>query len=152
MSYFESLNLFGITDGWWVYLVVYALFIGVHLTGAGKALKAMFVITANEVASAIGARSVVEHPPAARDRLRGRRDDAGDADGGGRAARALGGRAEGGPRARSVTQALTSPASRAMWQIPSSRSVTTSACCHCPSCGSGTHPASRRWRCISLRA
>jgi ethanolamine permease len=45
-AYVESLNLFGITDGWWVYLVVYALFIGVHLTGAGEALKAMFVITA----------------------------------------------------------------------------------------------------------
>ncbi|MFQ6397289.1 ethanolamine permease [Nocardia sp. KC 131] len=45
-AYVESLNLFGITDGWWVYLAVYALFIGVHLTGAGEALKAMFVITA----------------------------------------------------------------------------------------------------------
>lgn len=45
-GYVESLNLFGITDGWWVYLVVYALFIGIHLTGAGEALKAMFVITA----------------------------------------------------------------------------------------------------------
>ncbi|MFC9433332.1 ethanolamine permease [Nocardia sp. NPDC057030] len=45
-GYVESLNLFGITDGWWVYLAVYAVFIGVHLTGAGEALKAMFVITA----------------------------------------------------------------------------------------------------------
>ncbi|MGL4304604.1 MAG: ethanolamine permease [Mycobacteriaceae bacterium] len=45
-AYVESLGLFGITDGWWVYLVVYALFIGIHLTGAGEALKAMFVITA----------------------------------------------------------------------------------------------------------
>ncbi|GGK48216.1 ethanolamine permease [Nocardia camponoti] len=45
-AYVESLNLFGITDGWWVYLAVYALFIGVHLAGAGEALKAMFVITA----------------------------------------------------------------------------------------------------------
>ncbi|GAB3134554.1 ethanolamine permease [Tsukamurella serpentis] len=44
-SYVQSLNLFGITDGWWVYLVVYAVFIGIHLTGAGEALKAMFVIT-----------------------------------------------------------------------------------------------------------
>ncbi|RVW01465.1 ethanolamine permease [Rhodococcus spongiicola] len=44
-SYVESLNLFGITDGWWVYLAVYAIFIGIHLTGAGEALKAMFVIT-----------------------------------------------------------------------------------------------------------
>jgi ethanolamine permease len=45
-GYVESLNLFGISDGWWVYLVVYALFIGIHLTGAGEALKSMFVITA----------------------------------------------------------------------------------------------------------
>ncbi|CAM3742115.1 ethanolamine permease [Tsukamurella strandjordii] len=45
-GYVQSLNLFGITDGWWVYLFVYALFIGIHLTGAGEALKAMFVITA----------------------------------------------------------------------------------------------------------
>ncbi|MFW0790140.1 ethanolamine permease [Gordonia sp. CPCC 205333] len=45
-GYVESLNLFGITDGWWVYLAVYAIFIAIHLTGAGEALKAMFVITA----------------------------------------------------------------------------------------------------------
>ncbi|WP_229564875.1 MULTISPECIES: ethanolamine permease [Rhodococcus] len=45
-SYVESLNIFGITDGWWIYLAVYAIFIGIHLTGAGEALKAMFVITA----------------------------------------------------------------------------------------------------------
>jgi len=45
-AYVESLELFGITDGWWVYLAVYAIFIGIHLTGAGEALKAMFVITA----------------------------------------------------------------------------------------------------------
>lgn len=45
-SYVESLNLLGISDGWWVYLGVYAIFIGIHLTGAGEALKAMFVITA----------------------------------------------------------------------------------------------------------
>ncbi|WP_280233098.1 ethanolamine permease [Nocardia cyriacigeorgica] len=45
-AYVESLDLFGISDGWWVYLAVYALFIGIHPTGAGEALKAMFVITA----------------------------------------------------------------------------------------------------------
>lgn len=45
-AYVESLGLFGIHDGWWVYLAVYALFIGVHLSGAGEALKVMFVITA----------------------------------------------------------------------------------------------------------
>jgi ethanolamine permease len=45
-AYVESLGLFGITDGWWVYLAVYALFIGIHLSGVGEALKVMFVITA----------------------------------------------------------------------------------------------------------
>lgn len=44
-AYVESLGLFGITDGWWVYLAVYALFIGIHLAGVGEALKVMFVIT-----------------------------------------------------------------------------------------------------------
>ena len=45
-AYVESLGLFGITDGWWVYLAVYVLFIGIHLAGVGEALKVMFVITA----------------------------------------------------------------------------------------------------------
>ncbi|MET3861769.1 ethanolamine permease [Dietzia sp. 2505] len=45
-AYVESLTLFGITDGWWIYLAVYAIFIGIHLSGAGEALKVMFVITA----------------------------------------------------------------------------------------------------------
>ncbi len=45
-GYVESLDLFGITDGWWLYLAVYVIFIGIHLVGAGEALKAMFVITA----------------------------------------------------------------------------------------------------------
>ena len=44
-AYVESLGLFGITDGWPVYLAVYALFIAVHLAGVGEALKVMFVIT-----------------------------------------------------------------------------------------------------------
>jgi ethanolamine permease len=44
-AYVESLGLFGITDGWWVYLTVYVLFIGIHLSGVGEALKVMFVIT-----------------------------------------------------------------------------------------------------------
>ncbi len=42
----ESLGLFGITDGWWVYLAVYALFIGIHLMGVGEALKVMMAIAA----------------------------------------------------------------------------------------------------------
>ena len=45
-GYVESLGLFGITDGWWVYLGVYALFIGVHLLGVGEALKVMLVVAA----------------------------------------------------------------------------------------------------------
>ena len=45
-AYVESLGLFGITDGWWVYLAFYALFVGIHLYGVGEALKLMFVITA----------------------------------------------------------------------------------------------------------
>ena len=52
-AYVESLHLFGITDGWWVYLAVYALFIGVHLAGVGEALKVMFVITAVALAGLI---------------------------------------------------------------------------------------------------
>lgn len=44
-AYVESLGLFGITDGWWVYLAAYVLFIGVHLAGVGEALKVMFVVT-----------------------------------------------------------------------------------------------------------
>ncbi len=45
-GYVESLGLFGITDGWWVYLAVYALFIGIHLLGVGEALKVMMAIAA----------------------------------------------------------------------------------------------------------
>ncbi|MBM7808377.1 ethanolamine permease [Geodermatophilus bullaregiensis] len=44
-AYVESLGLFGITDGWWVYLAAYGLFIGIHLLGVGEALKAMFAVT-----------------------------------------------------------------------------------------------------------
>jgi ethanolamine permease len=45
-GYIESLDLFGITSGWPVYLVFYAVFIGVHMYGVGEALKLTFVITA----------------------------------------------------------------------------------------------------------
>ena len=45
-GYVESLGLFGITNAWPVYLVCFALFVGIHLIGVGEALKAMFVITA----------------------------------------------------------------------------------------------------------
>ncbi len=45
-GYVESLDLFGITTGWPVYLAFYAIFVGVHLIGVGEALKVTFVITA----------------------------------------------------------------------------------------------------------
>jgi ethanolamine permease len=45
-AYVQSLQLFGIHDGWYVYLAIYALFIGIHLAGVGEALKVMFAITA----------------------------------------------------------------------------------------------------------
>jgi len=44
-GYVESLDLFGITSGWPVYLAFYALFVGVHLIGVGEALKVTLVIT-----------------------------------------------------------------------------------------------------------
>ncbi len=44
-GYIEALDLFGITDGWWIYFVAYVIFIGVHLWGVGEALKLMFGIT-----------------------------------------------------------------------------------------------------------
>ncbi|WP_104524611.1 ethanolamine permease [Blastococcus atacamensis] len=45
-GYVEALGLFGLTNSWPVYLVCYALFVGVHLYGVGEALKLMFGITA----------------------------------------------------------------------------------------------------------
>jgi ethanolamine permease len=44
-GYIESLDIFGITAGWPVYLACYAIFVGVHLIGVGEALKVMFAIT-----------------------------------------------------------------------------------------------------------
>jgi ethanolamine permease len=44
-GYVESLGLFGITNGWPVFLACYLIFIGVHLWGVGEALRVMFVIT-----------------------------------------------------------------------------------------------------------
>jgi ethanolamine permease len=45
-GYIEALGLFGLTNGWLVYLIAYAVFVGVHLYGVGEALKLMFAITA----------------------------------------------------------------------------------------------------------
>lgn len=44
-GYIDALDLFGITDGWWIYLLAYLIFVGVHLWGVGEALKLMFGIT-----------------------------------------------------------------------------------------------------------
>ncbi|WP_024794736.1 ethanolamine permease [Tomitella biformata] len=52
-GYVQSLNLFGITAGWPVYLACYAIFVGIHLFGAGEALKVMFVVTAVAVVALI---------------------------------------------------------------------------------------------------
>ncbi|MGB6023551.1 MAG: ethanolamine permease [Ornithinimicrobium sp.] len=52
-GYIEALGLFGITDGWWIYLAAYVIFVGVHLYGVGEALKLMFGITAIAVAALV---------------------------------------------------------------------------------------------------
>jgi ethanolamine permease len=44
-AYVEALDI-GISAGWPVYLVFYAVFVGIHLYGVGEALKVTFVITA----------------------------------------------------------------------------------------------------------
>jgi len=44
-GYVETLGLFGLTNSWPVYLVCYAVFIGIHAYGVGEALRLMFVIT-----------------------------------------------------------------------------------------------------------
>lgn len=58
-AYCES--LFGI-GGWIIYLVCYLVFMGIHLKGAGEALKIMFIITAiASVALAVFIFSMVPH-------------------------------------------------------------------------------------------
>lgn len=52
-GYVEALGLFGLTTGWPVYLVCYAIFIGIHLWGVGEALKVMFAITAIAVVALV---------------------------------------------------------------------------------------------------
>src|SRR3712207_3776461 len=52
-GYVESLDIFGITAGWPVYLVFYVIFVGIHLLGVGEALKLMFAITAIAVVALI---------------------------------------------------------------------------------------------------
>ena len=52
-GYVESLDILGITAGWPLYLVFYAVFVGIHLYGVGEALKLMFAITAIAVVGLI---------------------------------------------------------------------------------------------------
>ncbi|MEV6327362.1 ethanolamine permease [Streptomyces sp. NPDC051909] len=60
-DYVESLGLFGLESGWPVYLVCFALFIGIHLWGVGEALRFSLIVTAIAVAAllvfALGALS-----------------------------------------------------------------------------------------------
>ncbi|HZH23694.1 MAG TPA: ethanolamine permease [Solirubrobacteraceae bacterium] len=51
-GYVEALDI-GISSGWPVYLVFYAVFVGIHLIGVGEALKLMFAITAIAVVALI---------------------------------------------------------------------------------------------------
>jgi ethanolamine permease len=51
-GYVEALDI-GISAGWPVYLVFYALFVGIHLIGVGEALKVTFAITAVAVVALI---------------------------------------------------------------------------------------------------
>ncbi|WP_309056588.1 amino acid permease, partial [Streptomyces sp.] len=50
-DYVESLGLFGLESGWPVYLVCFALFIGIHLWGVGEALRFSLIVTAVAVAA-----------------------------------------------------------------------------------------------------
>ena len=52
-AYVESLDIWGITAGWPVYLVFYAVFVGIHLVGVGEALKVTFAITAIAVVALV---------------------------------------------------------------------------------------------------
>ena len=54
-GYVEALGLFGLTNGWLVYLIAYVVFVGVHLYGVGEALKLMFGITAIAVVALVAA-------------------------------------------------------------------------------------------------
>ncbi|KUG52816.1 ethanolamine transporter [Serinicoccus chungangensis] len=52
-GYVEALGLFGLTNGWPIYLVAYLIFIGLHVWGVGEALKVMFAITAIAVVALV---------------------------------------------------------------------------------------------------
>ncbi|GAA0495124.1 ethanolamine permease [Streptomyces sp. NPDC046215] len=50
-DYVESLNLFGLTSSWPVYLACFVVFIGIHLWGVGEALRFSFIVTGIAVAA-----------------------------------------------------------------------------------------------------
>jgi ethanolamine permease len=50
-AYVESLDLFGLTSGWPVYLACFVIFIAIHLWGVGEALRFSLVVTAIAVAA-----------------------------------------------------------------------------------------------------
>lgn len=52
-GYVEALGLFGLTNGWPIYLAAYVIFIAAHIWGVGEALKLMFGITAIAVLALI---------------------------------------------------------------------------------------------------
>ncbi|GAA4843292.1 ethanolamine permease [Saccharopolyspora rosea] len=52
-GYVESLGLFGLTNGWPVYLACFVVFIGIHIYGVGEALRLMFAITAVAVVALV---------------------------------------------------------------------------------------------------
>lgn len=52
-GYAEALGIPGISAGWPMYLACYALFIGIHLAGAGEAMKVMMAVTAVAVVALI---------------------------------------------------------------------------------------------------
>ncbi|MHA7153935.1 ethanolamine permease [Arthrobacter sp. TMN-50] len=54
-GYVEALGLFGLTNSWPVYLVTYAIFVGIHLRGVGEALRLIFAITAIAVVALVAA-------------------------------------------------------------------------------------------------
>jgi ethanolamine permease len=50
-DYVDSLDLFGLTSGWPVYLACFVIFLAIHLWGVGEALRFSLVVTAIAVAA-----------------------------------------------------------------------------------------------------
>ncbi|MDT0345656.1 ethanolamine permease [Streptomyces litchfieldiae] len=52
-DYVESLDLFGLTSGWPVYLGCFVIFLAIHLWGVGEALRFSLIVTAIAVAALV---------------------------------------------------------------------------------------------------